>query len=639
MDDQRPSNEELRREVVKLRQRLELSETERTAELLKANERLSAEMRERRSTEETLRRSESRFRSLVENTNDVIWELDENNVFTYVSPKSKDMLGYEPEEAIGRTPFDFMSADEAERMEGAVREIIDSGQPFAELEAAFLRKDGRQVVLECGGKRISVGDQEHRGFRGISRDVTGRKKTEELLRQSEEQYRVIFESIADSLLVGDLEGRIVAANPAACEAHGYTQDEIIGLSAKELIHPDDRYKLDEFPRVVDAGDRYRVEAVEVRKDGSTFDVEVFGTPFMFKDQPHLLAIVRDVTDRKNAIEALRQSEEVTRALINAPTEVAFLIEKDGTILTLNETAAKRHGKTAADLVGTCIYDLLPPDLAESRGRRAEEVIRSRRAVRVEDEQEGRSYDSHVYPVFDASGEVVRLAIYGHDVTKRKRAEEALERETRYLKRSLEASDRDRRLIAYEIHDGLAQQLTSAMMQFQAFASLSSRDAERASNVFNAGLELLGEALAETRRLISGVRPPILDELGLVTAIEHLINGLGSESGPDIEFQADVEFDRLGHSLENGLFRIVQECVTNACKHSESNKVLVAMAQNGNTLRIEIQDWGLGFDLEGTEEGRFGLEGIRERTRLLGGRAIIDSSPDAGTRVAVELPLP
>ncbi|MEE8451337.1 MAG: response regulator [Thermoguttaceae bacterium] len=225
-----------------------------------------------------------------------------------------------------------------------------------------------------------------------------------------------------------------------------------------------------------------------------------------------------------------------------------------------------------------------------------------------------------------------------EVEQRKKTEEALHAEKRGLRRMLEMQDRDRRLITYEIHDGLTQQLTAANMQFQAFEQLFSTDRDASLDVFHAGLRLLGQGLAEARRIISGLRPPILDESGIVAAIEHLVCDRGDSHDPRIEFNADVQFDRLQPVLENSLFRIVQESLANARQHSKSDKVHVSMVQSNNHVRLEIRDWGKGFNPDSVQEHCFGLKGIRERARLLQGKATINSTPGQGTHIIVELPL-
>jgi len=225
-----------------------------------------------------------------------------------------------------------------------------------------------------------------------------------------------------------------------------------------------------------------------------------------------------------------------------------------------------------------------------------------------------------------------------EVQERTRAEKALQQERRTLEHLLRSSDHERQLIAYEIHDGLAQHLGGAIMQFQAYPHLKDKKPAQAAKVYDAGMTMLQQGHFEARRLISGVRPPILDESGIATAIAQLVQEQRHGKGPKIELLSRVEFDRLDAILENAIFRIVQEGLANACQHSKSEKVRVEMVQSGDHLRIVIQDWGIGFDPAAVREGCFGLEGIRQRARLLAGSAVTDSAPGKGTHIVVELPL-
>jgi signal transduction histidine kinase len=214
----------------------------------------------------------------------------------------------------------------------------------------------------------------------------------------------------------------------------------------------------------------------------------------------------------------------------------------------------------------------------------------------------------------------------------------LKREHRAIRHLLQSSDHERQLIAYEIHDGLAQYLAGAIMQFEVYRHLKATKPNEAGKAYDAGMTMLRQSHFEARRLISGVRPPILDESGVVAAIAHLVNEERRQNGPTIEFHSDVAFDRLIPILENAAYRIIQEGLTNACKHSKSQRVRVELVQHGEDLRIKIQDWGVGFDPSDVEEDRFGLPGIRERARLLGGNATVESTPEHGTCILVELPL-
>jgi signal transduction histidine kinase len=226
-----------------------------------------------------------------------------------------------------------------------------------------------------------------------------------------------------------------------------------------------------------------------------------------------------------------------------------------------------------------------------------------------------------------------------EVAERIRAEAAITHEQGVLRRLLQSSDHERRLIAYEIHDGLAQQLAAATMYFEGSQYFRMEDAEEAAEAYTAGTNMLRQALVETRRLINNVRPPVLDDEGIRAAIAHLVSDYRGPDAPHIEFYDDVHFDRLNPILENAIYRITQEGLNNACKYSHTNRVRVELVQQDDTsVRAEIRDWGVGFEPNTVKDGCFGLEGIRERARLLGGRAVIVSLPGQGTQIIAEFPL-
>jgi signal transduction histidine kinase len=221
---------------------------------------------------------------------------------------------------------------------------------------------------------------------------------------------------------------------------------------------------------------------------------------------------------------------------------------------------------------------------------------------------------------------------------RKAAEEALKQEYRTLKHLLQSSDHERQTIAYDIHDGLAQHLAAAIMQFQTFNHLKDKNPKLAAKAYDVGMTMLQQGHYDARRLIAGVRPPVLDEEGVVEAVAHLVNEQSRLKGPKIEYRSSVGFDRLATTVENVIYRVVQAALTNACQHSKSEKVQVSLLQQEDRVRIEIRDWGVGFDTKTVRENHFGLEGIRQRARLLGGKCSIKSKPGEGTTIIVDLPV-
>ena len=218
---------------------------------------------------------------------------------------------------------------------------------------------------------------------------------------------------------------------------------------------------------------------------------------------------------------------------------------------------------------------------------------------------------------------------------RKKAEEAVSQEQRLLLHLFKAQEYDRKLAAYELHDGIAQYAAGAIMHLESY--LQALGGDSPPGELEIAGHLLHKTLQESRRLINGLRPPVLDECGVVAAIEHLIQE-EAMAGAEITFEHQTAFKRLAPALETAIFRIAQEALTNAKKHSGSSKIEVRLTQNENRIRLEVVDWGTGFASRRISRGRHGLRGIRERARLLGGTADIDSQPGQGTSVSVDLPI-
>ena len=310
----------------------------------------------------------------------------------------------------------------------------------------------------------------------------------------------------------------------------------------------------------------------------------------------------------------------------------------------NRTFCQMSGYSEEELIGKSIHEVTYPEDRERSERLNEQVLAGvipsltmeKRYLR---KNEGFFWgQAAVTAVHDRGGNVIFALSIIENITERKRAQEALKKEHRNLRHMLRSSDNERQLIAYEIHDGLAQQLAGAIMQFDAFDHLKDVKPKQAADAYHAAITMLRQGHFETRRLIAGVRPPILDEAGVVEAVAHLVHEEGRDKGPKIEFHSRVDFDRLDPTLENAIYRVVQEALANACKYSKSERIWVSLLQREDRLRIEIRDWGVGFDPKTIPRNHFGVEGIRQRARLLGGKCSIQSTAGKGSRVIVTLPV-
>ncbi len=312
-------------------------------------------------------------------------------------------------------------------------------------------------------------------------------------------------------------------------------------------------------------------------------------------------------------------------------------------LRVNPAICRALGYTERELLSMRVHDIHPPEALP------EVLDRFRRqwkgVLPVSEDTPVLRKDGSVYYADITTNRIVyrgrdcQIGFF-RDVTERRRDRQQLERDRQRLVDLLDLHDRDRRLIGFEIHDGLAQWLAAAEMHLGTFREAFAQDKTLRWDLFDAGLQLLRQGHQESRRLIDGLRIEVLEEVGLGPAIRDLVEQrTKSAAVPAIELVGETNLPWLPQPLANCAFRIVQEGLANACRHSKSPNVRIALAQHGNDLRLEVQDWGVGFHVNSRHEGRFGLESIVERARLFGGQASIESSPGHGARILVHLPLP
>lgn len=240
------------------------------------------------------------------------------------------------------------------------------------------------------------------------------------------KYESLIHNSRDAILfVRHRDGKILEANTAALDIYQYAHDELLTKTIFDLRAPE---TCDQVMPQMDSAvtSCLLLEAVHVRKNGERFPVEVNSQGAVIGDEPVIFNIVRDISERKIAEQLLQASENNLRALLNAVTESFFLMNKDGIILAANETMARRYRLGMDMLVGSCIYDLIEPDIAELRKAQADLVISTGEPVRFEDVRFDRNIDQVFYPVFDGNGKVVRIAVFGIDITEHRKMEQELE---------------------------------------------------------------------------------------------------------------------------------------------------------------------------------------------------------------------
>ena len=336
-------------------------------------------------------------------------------------------------------------------------------------------------------------------------------------------------------------------------------------------------------------------------------------------------------------DALRDPGPLWDAVCRSSGEYIVVVDRAGTIVFANRVG---DGYTTEQVMARSMLDFTVPESARQLSQVVREVFETGGQRGLETTVRGIGgellyFSLRLGPVIVA-GQVVAVIMCCENVLALKDSQRKLEHERNLLRRLLEIQERERQLVSYEIHDGLAQYLAGALMHLQACQHACLPAA--AAREFDESLRLLQAAAEEARRLIGGLRPPALDELGLVAAVESLVAEARTEIS-EVSFSHTMPRDRLPPQLETSVFRIVQEGISNARKHSRARRLRIDLTRSTDSVRILVADDGRGFDPTRVPEERFGLEGIRQRSRLLGGEPRITSAPGAGTTIEVTLPAP
>jgi PAS domain S-box-containing protein len=566
----------------------------------------------------------------------------------FASQQTWKLLGLaDSDELVGGSVFDYVIEDDRKRLAENMSNLVEVGVRRS-TEYTSIRQDGTTVPVEASSVVIRDATGQPKAVMAVIRDITERKRAEEALRASIERYELAVRGAGVGIWDWDIRTGKLYFSPRWKAIFGYGENDI-GDSLEDwarLLHPDEKDWMLKFLDDFLAGTSPTV-TVEYRlrhKDGSYRWIVAHA--LAVRDELgrgcRLVGSHGDITDRKQAEEALRQSHDELRAIYDGMFEGLLILDfETKRLLHVNASVCRMLGYAEEELLSMSVLDIHPKEEAPR--------LMQRFHARV---HEGYRDDVDV-PVLRKDGSIFYANVMGNplvyrgrqcivaffrDITERRQAQEALRKERRILKHLLQSSDHERQLIAYEIHDGLAQYLAGAIMQFQTFDHLKDKKPKLATKAYDGGMTMLQQGHHDARRLIAGVRPTILDEEGIVSGIAHLVHEQSRRRKPKIDYHSRIDFDRLAPILENAIYRIAQEGLANACQHSKSEKVRVSLVQQEDRVRIEIRDWGVGFDTKTVRGDHFGLEGIRQRARLLGGKCSIRSMAGKGTRIAVELPV-
>ena len=644
-----------------------------------------------RQVEAELRRSEERFRLLVQNSSDAITVLTAHGTIRYASPATLQIVGFDPAQLIDANAFDVTHPDDMERVQAwyaALRETPGTSQP---VELRVHHRNGSWRHIEAIGNNL-LDDPSVRGVVVNVRDITERKTAASALRASEARFRTIFERAGMGIALVRADGGFVEANSALQEMLGYTLDELRELELTDYTHPDD-YAADAalYAEMV-AGKRshYQLQKRYIRKDGQVFwgRLTVSLIDGQAGEEQFAVVMVEDITAQVESYRLLEErvaerTRELT-TLLEVSHSVASTLEPRPLLALILEKLGM-----VADYAGSSItvlegeeFRILDSRMAD--GEHPEEILQLRFPIqpvlplweilnRMEpviiddvrsDAPHARVYQAVVGDRLTTAFRHVRswiavpMALQNRvigflSLSKDRpgyfserhaklamaiasQAAVAIENAGLFEQGQELAVMMERQRLARELHDSVSQALYGIALGARTARMLLDRDPTKLAQPLDYVLSLAEAGLHEMRALIFNLRPEALETEGLVVALTKQAASLRTrhqlEVITDLCEEPEVRFD-----IKEALYRIAQEAMHNTVKHAHATRVEIRLGCDPRIVELDVRDDGSGFDPGGSFPGHMGLRSMRERVHRLGGSLTVESAPGQGVHIKVRIP--
>ena len=594
---------------------------------------------------DALLESESKYRLVVDHATIGI-VVTQDGQLKFVNPQAVSLSGYSKAELTSGPFVDFVHPDDrAMVMEYHLRRLIGADVPET-YHLRIISKDGQAKWLENKGVLITWEDKP--ATLNFLADISERKLIEEALSKSEFEKQAILDASIDRIRYVDPDMKIIWANKTVSTELGIPPEEIIGRFCYQLDRGRDA-PCEGCPtlkaRVTGRIERAVMYYPAKGGTGKERCWDAYSVPIMDeKDEiTAFIQIARDITEQKNAERALRESEERFRQIVEDAPFGYYRVGKDGLWQYVNSEYERLHGFSRQEIIGQS-FELTQPD--DFKAQASDNVRRALAGQTVKGElgrhfKDG-SFGYHefsIHPVYQ-DREIVAVEGFINDLTERKQAESLVRNLSQML---LQAQERERQMISYELHDRVAQNLSLLRILcntlFDGPAAPAPEFREKITNF--AGL--IDQTIKTVRDLAYDLRPPGLDQMGLVQSLEIYCEEFSQNSGIKIDFQAvGLPEVKLGADAEIHLYRLVQEGLNNIRKHAAAGRAGIRLVGSSPNIILRIEDDGKGFDVQARElaldnEKRMGLRSMRERVNLLGGRMEIQSQPMQGTRIFIKFP--
>ena len=603
---------------------------------------VTRDITERKKAEDELKKSEQRYRSLIEQASDYIMITDMKGNFTDVNSSLCKMFGYTREELLRKNISDII--DPAQLKDDPMRfDLLGSGQSVLR-ERRMMSKNGSIIEVEANVKMLPDGR-----VLAIARDIKERKKAEQAIRASEETRRLIMDSALDAIVCIDTAGKVTVWTPQAAKMFGWEEEEIINKKLADTIIPLKYRELHKkgLEKYSKTGEgkliNSLVEITAINKKGEEFPIELSIVPFEQGGKTFFCGFVRNISERIKAQQQIKKEKDLSDSVINSLPGLFYLFDDTGKYLRWNKLKETLTGYSAEEIATMSPLDFFEGKEKDLVKKRIEEGFRNGETMLEASivSKSGQKYPFYFTGIaIEYEGKQCLLGT-GIDISDRKRAEEQIKQSYEQIRQLTEhlqnIREEERTHIAREIHDELGQQLTVLKMDASWLnKKLVVADINVTQKVKGL-IELLDRTVKTVRRISSELRPSLLDDMGLVAAMDWHLKEFGKRSSVKTAFSAPGKELSLPDTMKTGLFRIFQESLTNVARHADAKKVNVVLKQKNGQLILSIEDDGKGFEKEKIfNQKTLGILGMKERSAMMGGSYDVSSIPGKGTKVLVSV---
>jgi PAS domain S-box-containing protein len=590
---------------------------------------------------------------LLESVSDAITSLDMNRCIVSCNQACEDLYGFTTEEVMGKriselVTFEFPGATQ----EDVFKQVFSEGKWRGEFNFIHPKTNIKTYLLSSINLLRNM-EGEISGFIITSKDVSSRKQAADKLEKREAQLLASIENTPNIAVQWyNAKGEILYWNHASELMYGWTTEEAAGKTLDQLIQtPTEAAEfLKTLEQVARTGSTIGPAEYEFRRRNGAkgFCIStIFSIP-ADEGGSCFVCVDVDITESKKASAELIEKEKKLQQVLSSTADNFYVVDRDYKVVIINKTAEKNLETAWGKLIlpGTNLLDVIPDN--------GDELIRENFQKAFGGESfEYEMHHSHpelpdwtairFTPVIDESGIIVAVSVVAKDISERKRADELLQKsykDIRELASNLQSIREDERTnIAREIHDELGQQLTGLKMDLHWLTRKINSADDDVNNKMKESIELINATITSVRKISTNLRPSILDDLGLIAALEWQSEEFEKRSGTQVEFTNKAGDLTVKPAVTTAIFRIYQELLTNIARHANASLVTVLLKKEDNILFLIIADNGTGFNLESISNKKtLGLLGIKERTLLLGGTYEFKSKHGEGSETIISIPL-